>query len=57
MSGLLDGLLVLEFAQFMAGPWCGLRLADMGATVIKVENPKAIATCGCGESFTVESAA
>ena len=39
MSGLLDGLLVLEFAQFMAGPWCGLRLADMGATVIKVERP------------------
>jgi len=25
--------------------------------VFKVNNPKAIATCGCGESFTVESAA
>lgn len=25
--------------------------------MFKVENPKAIATCGCGESFTVESAA
>ena len=35
----LEGLLVLEFAQFMAGPWCGLRLADLGATVIKVERP------------------
>ena len=40
MTKLLDGLLVLEFAQFMAGPWCGLRLADMGATVIKVERPR-----------------
>jgi crotonobetainyl-CoA:carnitine CoA-transferase CaiB-like acyl-CoA transferase len=39
MSRPLEGLLVLEFAQFMAGPWCGLRLADMGATVIKVERP------------------
>ena len=35
----LEGLLVLEFAQYMAGPWAGLRLADMGATVIKVERP------------------
>ena len=39
MTKPLEGLLVLEFAQFMAGPWCGLRLADMGATVIKVERP------------------
>lgn len=39
MSKPLEGLLVLEFAQFMAGPWCGLRLADLGATVIKVERP------------------
>ncbi len=39
MSRPLEGLLVLEFAQYMAGPWAGLRLADMGATVIKVERP------------------
>ena len=39
MSRPLEGLLVLEFAQYMAGPWCGLRLADMGATVIMVERP------------------
>ena len=32
--------MVLEFAQYMAGPWCGLRLADMGARVIKVERPR-----------------
>jgi CoA:oxalate CoA-transferase len=35
----LDGLLVLEFSQFLAGPWCGLRLADLGARVVKVERP------------------
>lgn len=35
----LDGLLVLDFSQFLAGPSAALRLADMGATVIKVERP------------------
>ena len=33
----LEGLVVLEFAQFLAGPLCGLRLADLGARVIKIE--------------------
>jgi crotonobetainyl-CoA:carnitine CoA-transferase CaiB-like acyl-CoA transferase len=36
----LDGLTVLEFAQYMAGPSAGLRLADLGARVIKIERPK-----------------
>lgn len=35
----LQGLLVLDFSQFLAGPSAGLRLADMGATVIKIERP------------------
>nr|WP_319385590.1 CaiB/BaiF CoA-transferase family protein [uncultured Roseibium sp.] len=35
----LEGLVVLEFAQFLAGPLAGLRLADLGAQVIKVERP------------------
>nr|WP_017202750.1 CoA transferase [Microbacterium barkeri] len=35
----LDGIVVLEFAQYMAGPWAGLRLSDLGARVIKVERP------------------
>ncbi len=37
MSGPLQGLKVIEFAHIMAGPVCGLMLADMGAEVIKVE--------------------
>jgi CoA:oxalate CoA-transferase len=36
----LEGLLVLDFSQFLAGPSAALRLADMGARVIKVERPK-----------------
>ena len=35
----LEGILVLEFAQFMAGPSAGLRMADFGARVIKIERP------------------
>ncbi len=35
----LDGLLVVDLSQFLSGPWCTLRLADLGARVIKVERP------------------
>lgn len=35
----LEGLVVLEFCQFLSGPSAGLRLADMGARVIKIERP------------------
>ena len=35
----LEGLLVLEFCQYLAGPSAGLRLADLGARVIKIERP------------------
>lgn len=35
----LEGVLVLEFSQFMAGPSAGLKLADLGARVIKIERP------------------
>ena len=35
----LEGLVVLEFSQFLAGPAAALRLADLGARVIKIERP------------------
>ena len=37
LRGPLQGMRVLELAQIMAGPTCGMLLADMGADVIKVE--------------------
>lgn len=36
---LLDGIIVIDFSQFLSGPSAALRLADMGAQVIKIERP------------------
>lgn len=36
---LLDGLLVVDMSQFLSGPYCSLRLLDLGARVIKIERP------------------
>ena len=38
-SGILKGLTVLDCSQILAGPFCSMILADMGARVIKIEKP------------------
>ena len=35
----LNGLTVLDFSQFLSGPLATLKLADLGARVIKIERP------------------
>ncbi len=39
MTGALAGLRIIEFANYVSGPYAGMLLADLGADIIKVEAP------------------
>jgi crotonobetainyl-CoA:carnitine CoA-transferase CaiB-like acyl-CoA transferase len=47
----LSGITVLEFSRVLAGPWCGMQLADLGADVIKLEPFEGDDTRGLGPPF------
>ncbi|HEX7232320.1 MAG TPA: CoA transferase [Candidatus Binatia bacterium] len=49
MAGALAGIKVIEAASYVTGPFASQLLADMGAEVIKIEEPKRVIRFVVGE--------
>ena len=47
MSGPLSGVLVIDLSRALAGPHAAMMMGDLGARVIKVENPVGGGRRGC----------
>src|SRR4030095_3386986 len=51
MAGCLDGIKVVDLGRYQAGPRCAMILADLGAEVIKVEEPGGDESRGLGRVY------
>ena len=43
-QGPLSGIKVLDLSRILAGPFCTMNLGDMGAEIIKIEQPEKVMT-------------
>ncbi|MHB1005035.1 MAG: CaiB/BaiF CoA transferase family protein [Chloroflexota bacterium] len=55
MAQALDGVRVLDLSRYIAGPYCGLLLADLGAEVISIEPPEGSPTRSVGPFLNGQS--